>query len=176
METDVETLIGPQAIGLLFTVLMATTLAARWRVGRRGAMIDLGRRWSWFTRPFLVLTAVAMPMMHLWVEHPDWEENTLRIPLAIPVMWLLVTVTRSLFGSVDNALGQALVARVAGRAFLFGVPVAALMMAGFYAEERYWVGRDPLIQNHAPLFPFEEEVSRLMNQQNLELLDMLEKD
>jgi hypothetical protein len=49
-------------------------------------------------------------------------------------------------------------------------------MGAHYAEERHWVARDPLIQNGAPLFPFEDEVSHLMNQKNLELLDMLKSD
>jgi hypothetical protein len=160
---DLQTVSGPQAVGLLFTILMATSLATRWRVMRRAAMLDLGLCHPWFTWLCLIVTAMTMPLMRLWSGNSGWDEKSLLIPLAIPAFWLLVMLTRGLFGSADDALGQALVARASGRTLLFGMALAVLMMGGHYAEERHWVARDPLIQNGAPLFPFEDEVSRLMN-------------
>lgn len=173
LQHGIEKLIAPQWGLLALMVLMATTIAVRWRVKRRLRGIDLGIGRSGFTWICLLLTAATMPLMNHWIENPSWPEESMLVAGAVPVLWFVVTLTRGLFMPVEPIFGQLLVSRVTATSWLLASVVFAACAPVYYQVERYWVARDTLLQS--PDFPnaLEKQIVAEMNREDLELLERM---
>ncbi|OYV05125.1 MAG: hypothetical protein CFE26_13225, partial [Verrucomicrobiales bacterium VVV1] len=89
LEHGIEKLISPQWCLLALMVLMATTIAVRWRVKRRLRGIDLGIGRSAFTWICLLLSAATMPLMQYWIENPSLPDESMLVAGAVPALWLV---------------------------------------------------------------------------------------
>lgn len=175
LQHGIEKLISPQWGLLAFMVLMATTLAVRWRVKRRLRGLDLGIGRSAFTWICLLLTAATMPLMPCWIENPSWPDESLLVAGAVPALWFVVSLTRGLFMPVESIFGQLLVSRVTATSWLLACVVFAACAPVYYEVERHWVARDTLLQS--PDFPnaLEKQITAELNREDLELLERMEK-
>lgn len=173
LQHGFEKLISPQWGLLAFLVLMATTIAARWRVKRRLRGIDLGIGRSAFTWICLLLTAATMPLMNYWIENPSLPDESMLLAGAVPSLWFVVSLTRGLFMPTKSNFGQLLVSRVTATSWLLASVIFAACAPVYYQVERYWVARDPLLQS--PDFPnaLENKIVAEMNREDLELLDRM---
>ena len=166
--------IGPQFLLMFFTLLMAISLACRWRCLRRMPWLKSGLGSTWFTWGCLAITAVTMPLMQLWTRNPEWTDRTLLIPAAVPFLWLLVAMTRALFFTAEFPLGGVVVSRVVSRSLPACAAGFALVVGAFYLEERRQIETDPLANDPSNIFATEVGLSRTINDENRMLLDMLE--
>ncbi len=173
LQQGIEKLIAPQWGLLAFMVLMATTIAVRWRVKRRLRGIDLGIGRSVFTWICLLLTAATMPLMQYWIENPSLPDESMLVAGAVPALWFVVSLTRGLFMPVKSIFGQLLVSRVTATSWLLASVVFAACAPIYYQVERYWVARDTLLQS--PDFPnaLEKQIVAEMNREDLELLERM---
>ncbi len=173
LEHGIEKLIAPQWGLLALMVLMATTIAVRWRVKRRLRGIDLGIGRSAFTWICLLLTAATMPLMQYWIENPSLPDESMLVAGAVPALWLVISLTRGLFIPVASIFGQLLVSRVTATSWLLASVVFAACAPLYYQVERYWVARDTLVQS--PDFPnaLEKQIVAEMNREDLELLERM---
>lgn len=173
LEHGIEKLISPQWCLLALMVLMATTIAVRWRVKRRLRGIDLGIGRSTFTWICLLLTAATMPLMQYWIENPSLPDESMLVAGAVPALWLVVSLTRGLFMPVASIFGQLLVSRVTATSWLLASVVFAACAPIYYQVERFWVARDTLLQS--PDFPnaLEKQIAAEMNREDLELLERM---
>ena len=175
LQHGIEKLIAPQWGLLAFTVLMATTIAVRWRVKRRLSALNLGIGRSMFTWICLLLTAATMPLMQYWIANPSLPDESMLVAGAVPALWLVVSLTRGLFMPVGSVFGQLLVSRVTATSWLLACVVFAACAPIYYQVERHWVARDTLVQS--PDFPnaLEKQIVAEMNREDLELLDRMGK-
>ena len=175
LQHGIEKLIAPQWGLLAFTVLMATTIAVRWRVKRRLSALNLGIGRSMFTWICLLLTAATMPLMQYWIANPSLPDESMLAAGAVPALWLVVSLTRGLFMPVGSVFGQLLVSRVTATSWLLACVVFAACAPIYYQVERHWVARDTLVQS--PDFPnaLEKQIVAEMNREDLELLDRMGK-
>ncbi len=173
LERRLEKLIAPQWGLLAFMVLMATTIAVRWRVKRRLRGIDLGIGRSVFTWICLLLTAATMPLMQFWVGNTSLPDESMLAAGAVPALWFVVSLTRGLFMPVESIFGQLLVSRVTATSWLLASVVFAACAPVYYQVERHWVARDTLLQS--PDFPnaLEKQIVAEMNREDLELLERM---
>lgn len=164
---------GPQWGLLAFMVLMATTLAVRWRVRRRLRGLDLGIGRSPFTWICLILTAATMPLMTIWVKDPSLPDESMLMAGAVPALWFVGSLTRGLFMPVKSIFGQLLVSRVTATSWLLACLVFAACAPVYYQLERHWMARDTLVQD--PDFPnsLEKQLVIERNREDLELLDRM---
>ncbi len=168
--------IGPQFLLMLFTVLMAVSLACRWRCLLRMPWLKSGLGSAWFTWASLAITAATIPFMQLWTEHHTWEMKTLLFPAAVPFLWLVGTLTRALFFTPEFPLGRVVVSRVVSGTLPYCAAGFALMLGAFYLEERRQITTDPLANDPSNIFAMEAGLARIINEENRMLLDMLERD
>ncbi len=137
-----------QAAALVLSVVLVTLQTARWRLGRRGAVLALGRIGFDPGRFCTPLALAAIPFASLLprlVNHSFFPDGTdlacIGMMLAFPLLWALALATGCFHGPPARALHRAVLMHAAQPFVACTMLLAVLAMPWIYQEEKYWTSQ-----------------------------------
>jgi hypothetical protein len=171
-----------QFFGMAVLMLLVPILVARWRLGKKAAVLGIaGERSAW--GPRAVVCAAALIPVSGWFapREPGFEWYVLLVPLAFflivfPLLWLVANSCRALFGSGELRL---LARAIVSRALIPAYATAMLLMVAaapiHKAAERAWFRRDTTmtaVPGFPAVSPYDYAVAKQMRQHIREILGM----
>ncbi len=174
-----------QALALVVAIVLGTLQAARWRLGRRGAVLALGWIGGDPGRLVLAVVLALIPMASVisqlneaWNLSEPWAAILVAAMLAFPVLWLAVLAIGCFRHAPDRALHRATL-MVAARPFVAAaMAAAAVAIPAIHREEKKWTARadfDAMKNGHNVLVPRSEtEYGRWIANETLRRLDEAE--
>ncbi|MBC8125615.1 MAG: hypothetical protein H8M99_00500 [Gloeobacteraceae cyanobacterium ES-bin-144] len=154
---------GVHFLGLILLWWIAPLFVTRWRLAKHAACFGFANS-SWGCWVVLLCLVAFVPMAG-WVVIAneqsgmiDWvsSSNTSALPsiriwvsaglLVIPMLWLLFSACRAIFGSAARQFHSASVSRLVFKAYAVSMLVAILSSVVFKAAEQYWFERETLMK------------------------------
>ncbi|MCX6866482.1 MAG: hypothetical protein NTV46_09745 [Verrucomicrobia bacterium] len=143
-------------------------------LGTRGAVLGLAARRPWPGGLAVAAAAVGIPAFGAVI----WQTNDrlllyASLLLALAVLWLLVGFCRNIFCRRVHALRRATLARMVIPAWILGMLGFALAVPLHYAEERFWIQQDHLLEISAAapaLSRYEYDVTQILRAELLECI------
>jgi hypothetical protein len=185
-----------QLAALAVSVLILTVLIARWRLGKRGAVLGfrVNRHWPGVLAAVAALasipafgTVTSFParITDVCLQLPTGPDEFVTVPatlaaagslLAIPLLWLLVAISRSISVRTQHALRRTTMGRILVPTWIFAMLVFAASVPLHHAEERFWIGRERLMEitTEAPgLYRYDWQLTQVARKELLEFLGAL---
>ena len=163
------------AMGLLMIVL--PVLIARWRLGKRGAVLGWHKGRAWMGWTAVACGALSLPVFGLSFASGKGSEVVMMVASALlgilALAWLLLGL-RAVFSKRPALLRRATLSRVLVPAYALGMLLMAASMPLYHAAEKRWLARDRLMEitPDAPaLSRYEWQVAQALRAENLELLE-----
>lgn len=167
-----------QLLATLILMLLLPLAIARWRLGKRGALLGLrsGRQWGTHTVIALCLMALLLFGAGFLLNDPAFysgrnqfadlditEETgqrmeyflTASVTLGLGLGWWLLLCIRGLFGSSGKMLRRAVLSRVLTTAYIAGMLLMAFAMPAYHALEKHYISQDWLMERTVDTLPFE---------------------
>lgn len=175
-----------QAVALVVAIVLGTLQAARWRLGRRGAVlaldwvgVDPGRLFYPVTLALIPIASVISKLAESWNLSEPWAPILVASLLAFPLIWLFIIAIGCFRHAPDRTLHRATL-MVAARPFVAAAMVATVFaISSIHREEKYWTAQadfDDLKSGHTVFVPrFEVEYGQWIAQETLRRLDEMEK-
>lgn len=167
-----------QTAAMTWLMILLPVLIARWRLGRRGAVIGFQgspSRWRWFA---VACGALALPVFGLSFARGKGSEAVMMTAaglLGVLVLEWLVTGIRAMFSKRPALLRRVTLSRLLVPAYALGMLLMALSMPLYHAAEKRWLAHDRLSEMtpEAPgLSRYEWELAQTMRQDLLKALEM----
>lgn len=171
-----------QFFGMAVVMLLVPILVARWRLGKKAAVLGImGEKSAWGPRA-VVCAATLIPVCGWFApREPELEWYLLLVPLAFflivfPVLWLVANLCRALFASGElRLLRRAVVSRALIPAYATAM-LLQMMAAPFHkAAERAWFRRDTTmtsVPGFSAVNPYDYRVAEEIRQDTREVLGM----
>ena len=163
------------AMGLLMIVL--PVLIARWRLGKRGAVLGWQKGRAWMGWTAVACGALSLPVFGLSFASGKGSEVVMMVASALlgilALAWLLLGL-RAFFSKRPALLRRATLSRVLVPAYAFGMLLMAVSMPFYHAAEKRWLAQDRLMEitPDAPAMSrYEWQVAQALRAENLELLE-----
>jgi hypothetical protein len=163
------------AMGLLMIVL--PVLIARWRLGKRGAVIGWHKGRAWIGWTAVACGALSLPVFGLSFASGKGSEVVMMVASALlgilALAWLLLAL-RAVFSKRPALLRRATLSRILVPAYALGMLLMAASMPLYHAAEKRWLAQDRLMEitPEAPaLSRYEWQVAQALRAENLELLE-----
>lgn len=163
------------AMGLLMIVL--PVLIARWRLGKRGAVLGWHKGRAWMGWAAVICGALSLPVFGLSFASGTGSEVVMMVASALlgilALAWLLLGL-RAVFSKRPALLRRATLSRVLVPAYALGMLLMAASMPLYHAAEKRWLAQDRLMEitPEAPaLSRYEWQVAQALRAENLELLE-----
>jgi hypothetical protein len=178
-----------QLLATLLLMLGMPLVFARWRLGKRGALLGMRRRGQWIAKPMMALCLAAIflyglgflanePIKHtsssfLDLDITDQEGGRAvafliaTIALGTAFVWWLLTGLRALFGSHPKMLRRLVLSRTLVPAYTFAMLLMALAIPLYHAAEKYWISRDRVMEmtvETAPLNRYSHDIAMSYHQ------------
>jgi hypothetical protein len=166
-----------QVAAMGFLMIVLPVLIARWRLGKRGAVLGWheGRAWMGWTA--VVCGALSLPVFGLGFASGSAGEKVMMIAaalLGILVLAWLVLGLRAVFSKRPALLRRATLSRVLVPAYALGMLLMVASMPFYHAAEKRWLAQDRLMEitPEAPAMSrYEWQVAQALRAENLELLE-----
>lgn len=167
-----------QLLATLVLMLGMPLILARWRLGRRGALLGLGGGGQWVAKPMMALCLAALllyglgflfsdPLKHTapysfadldLTEQEGGRKNAFLIATIVAgtgLAWWLLTGVRALFGSHEKMLRRLVLSRLLLPAYTLAMLLMGLAMPLYHAAEKHWISRDRLMEMTADSAPLD---------------------
>lgn len=171
-----------QFFAMAVLMLMVPILIARWRLGKKAAVLGMtGETSAW--GPRAVVCAAALVPVSGWFapREPGLEWYILLVPLAFflvvfPLLWLVVNSCRALFGTGElRLLGRAIISRALIPAYATAMLLMVAAAPFHKAAERAWFRRDTTmtaVPGFPAVSPYDYAVAKRIRQDIREVLGM----
>ena len=167
-----------QVAAMGFLMILLPVLVARWRLGKRGAMLgwQKGRAGQGWTAA--ICGALSLPGFGLSFASGKGSQPVMMTAaalLGILVLASLVIGIRAVFCRRATLLRRVTLSRVLVPAYALGMLLMAASMPFYHAAEKRWLEQDRLmkISPEAPAMSrYEGEVAQAMREELLEILEM----
>ncbi len=165
-----------QVAAMGFLMVLMPLLVARWRLGKRGAVLgwQSGSRWLGWTA--VICGALSLPVFGLSFANGKGSETVIMIAAALlgilVLTWLTIGI-RAVFSKRPALLRRVTLSRVLVPAYALGMLLMAASMPLYHAAEKRWLAQDRLMEitPEAPaLSRYEWEVAQAMRAELLEIL------
>lgn len=175
-----------QAVALVVAIVLGTLQAARWRLGRRGAVlalgwvgVDPGRLHFPVTLALIPIASVLSKLAESWNLSEPWAPILVASLLAFPLIWLFTIAVGGFRQTPERTLHRATL-MISARPFVAAAMVATVFaISSIHREEKYWTAQadfDDLKSGHTVFVPrFEVEYGQWIAQETLRRLDEMEK-
>jgi hypothetical protein len=175
-----------QAVALVVAIVLGTLQAARWRLGRRGAVlaldwvgVDPGRLLYPVTLALIPIASILSKLAESWNASAPWAAILVAALLAFPLIWLFTIAVGGFRHTPERTLHRATL-MVAARPFVAAAMVATVFaISSIHREEKYWTAQadfDDLKSGYTVFVPrFEVEYGRWIAQETLRRLDEMER-
>ncbi|BCU77262.1 hypothetical protein [Luteolibacter sp. LG18] len=155
--------------------VIAPIVIARWRIGIRTHALGVYHPRPWLGWIILALCTVLLPLSGLFATLDLGKPWAIAWGVAFSIceLWWIVTAIRAIFTRQTNALGRQTTARMVAAAYATAMLALAVTAMVSRAEERYWLGRDTLMQiepGKPTMGQFEYEVAKVRKAELLEIL------
>jgi hypothetical protein len=163
------------AMGFLMIVL--PVVIARWRLGKRGAMLGWQKGSAWMGWTAVICGAISLPVFGLSFANGKGSETVMMIAaalLGILVLTGLVIGIRAVFSKRPALLRRVTLSRALVPAYALGMLLMAASMPLYHAAEKRWLAQDRLMEitPEAPAISrYEWEVAQAMRAELLEILN-----
>ncbi len=175
-----------QAVALVVAIVLGTLQAARWRLGRRGAVlalgwvgVDPGRLFFPVTLALIPIASVLSKLADSWNQSDPLAAVLVASLLAFPLLWLAILARGCFHSATERTLHRATL-MVAARPFVAAaLVVIAFAISAIHREEKHWTAQadfDDPKSGHTAFVPrFEVEYGRWIAQETLRRLDEMER-
>ena len=166
-----------QVAAMGFLMIVLPVLVARWRLGKRGAMLGWQKGRAWMGWTAVVCGALSLPVFGLSFANGKGSEAVMMIAaalLGILVLTGLILGIRAVFSKRPALLRRVTLSRVLVPAYALGMLLMAASMPLYHAAEKRWLAQDRLMEitPEAPaLSRYEWEVAQAMRAELLEILN-----
>jgi hypothetical protein len=166
-----------QVAAMSFLMIVLPVLIARWRLGKRGAMLGwktghVGMEWT-----TVICGALSLPVFGLSFASDKVGDAVMMIAAALlgilVLTWLIIGI-RSVFSKRPALLRRVTLSRVLVPAYALGMLLMAASMPLYHAAEKRWLAQDRLMEitPEAPaLSRYEWETAQAMRAELLEILN-----
>jgi hypothetical protein len=160
-----------------FLMVLLPVLIARWRLGRRGAMLGWRKGRAWMGWAAVICGALSLPVFGLSFASGKGSEALMMIAavlLGILVLTGLLIGIRAVFSKRPPLLRRMTLSRVLVPAYALGMLLMAASMPLYHAAEKRWLAQDRLMEitPDAPAQSrYEWEVAQAMRSELLEILN-----
>jgi hypothetical protein len=165
-----------QVAAMGFLMIVLPVLVARWRLGKRGAMLGWRKGRPWMGWTAVICGALSLPVFGLSFASGKGSEAVMMIAatlLGILVLTWLVLGLRAVFSKRPALLRRVTLSRVLVPAYALGMLLMATSMPLYHAAEKRWLAQDRLMEitPEAPAMSrYEWEVAQAMRAELLEVL------
>lgn len=129
------------------SMLVLPVVIARWRLGKRAAFLGLQSKRMWLAAFAGICSLIAIPLVGLGHHmRSEWFLIPISLPIAFPLVWLLVGLFKAVFGYNEAAFRNEILARWILPVWITGMLVMALSTPLLYKSEQYWIQRDKLME------------------------------
>lgn len=158
------------------SMLVLPVVIARWRLGKRAGFIGLQSKRMWLAAFAGICSLIAIPLVGLGhhMRH-EWFLIPISLPIAFPLVWLLVGLFKAVFGYNEEAFRNEILARWIQPVWVTGMLVMALSAPLLYKSEQYWIQRDKLMEITAETHGVSRYEWLVTQQLRKELLEMMEQ-
>jgi MFS family permease len=175
-----------QALALVVAIVLGTLQAARWRLGRRGAVlalgwvgVDPGRLLFPVTLALIPIASVLSKLAESWNASAPWAAILVAALLAFPMIWLVMIASGCFRHAPERTLHRDTL-MTAARPFVAAAMVAAAFaIPAIHRQEKDWTAQadfDVLKEGHSVFVPrFEVEYGRWIAQETLRRLNEMER-
>jgi hypothetical protein len=166
-----------QVAAMGFLMIVLPVVIARWRLGKRGAMLGWQKGRAWMGWTAVVCGALSLPVFGLSFANGKGSETVMMTAaalLGILVLTGLVIGIRAIFSKRPALLRRVTLSRVLVPAYALGMLLMAASMPLYHAAEKRWLAQDRLMEitPEAPaLSRYEWEVAQAMRAELLEILN-----
>ena len=165
-----------QVAAMGFLMILLPVLVARWRLGRRGAMLGWQKGRAWMGWTAVICGALSLPVFGLSFANGKGSEAVMMTAAALlgilVLTWLVIGI-RAIFSKRPALLRRVTLSRVLVPAYALGMLLMAASMPLYHAAEKRWLARDRLMEitPEAPAMSrYEWEVAQAMRAELLEVL------
>ncbi len=166
-----------QVAAMGFLMIVLPVLVARWRLGKRGAMLGWQQRRAWMGWAAVICGALSLPVFGLSFARGKGNEAVMMIAAALlgilVLAWLVIGI-RAVFSKRPALLRRVTLSRILVPAYALGMLLMAASMPLYHAAEKRWLAQDRLMEitPEAPaLSRYEWEVAQAMRTELLEILN-----
>ena len=166
-----------QVAAMGFLMIVLPVLVARWRLGKRGAMLGWQQRRAWMGWAAVICGALSLPVFGLSFANGKGSEAVMMIAAALlgilVLTWLFIG-NRAVFSKRPDLLRRVTLSRVLVPAYALGMLLMAASMPLYHAAEKRWLAQDRLMEitPEAPAMSrYEWEVAQAMRAELLEILN-----
>jgi hypothetical protein len=166
-----------QVAAMGFLMIVLPVLVARWRLGRRGAMLGWRKSHPWLGWTAVICGALSLPLFGLSFANGKGSETVMMIAaglLGVLVLTGLILGLRAVFSKRPALLRRMTLSRTLIPAYALGMLLMAASMPFYHAAEKRWLAQDRLMEitPEAPaLSRYEWEVAQAMRAELLEVLE-----
>ena len=168
---------GGQVAAMGFLMIVLPVLIARWRLGKRGAVLGWHKGRAWMGWAAVVCGALSLPVFGLSFASGKGSEAMMMAAAALlgilVLAWLLLGL-RAVFSERPALLRRATLSRVLVPAYALGMLLMVASMPLYHAAEKRWLAQDRLMEitPEAPAMNrYEWQVAQALRAENLELLE-----
>lgn len=168
-----------QVAAMGFLMILLPVLVARWRLGKRGAMLGWQKGRAWMGWSAAICGALSLPGFGLSFASGKGSQPVMMAAaalLGILVVGALLIGIRAVFSKRPALLlRRVTLSRVLVPAYALGMLLLAASMPFYHAAEKRWLAQDRLmeISPEAPAMSrYEWEVAQAMREELLEILEM----
>jgi hypothetical protein len=166
-----------QVAAMGFLMIVLPLLIARWRLGRRGAILGWRKGRAWMGWTAVICGALSLPVFGLSFARGKGSEAVIMIAAALlgilVLAWLIIGI-RAVFSKRTALLRRVTLSRVLVPAYALGMLLMAASMPLYHAAEKRWLAQDRLMEitPEAPAMSrYEWEVAQAMRAELLEILN-----
>lgn len=166
-----------QVAAMGFLMIVLPVLVARWRLGKRGAMLGWRKGRAWMGWTAVICGAISLPVFGLSFANGKGSEAVMMTAAALlgilVLTWLVIGI-RAVFSKRPALLRRVTLSRVLVPAYALGMLLMAASMPLYHAAEKRWLAQDRLMEitPEAPaLSRYEWEVAQAMRAELLEILN-----
>lgn len=166
-----------QVAAMGFLMIVLPVLIARWRLGKRGAVLGWHKGRAWMGWAAVICGTLSLPVFGLGFASGSAGETVMMAAaalLGILVLAWLVLGLRAVFSKRPALLRRATLSRVLVPAYALGMLLMVASMPLYHAAEKRWLARDRLMEitpETPALNRYEWQVAQALRAENLELLE-----
>jgi hypothetical protein len=166
-----------QVTSMAFLMIATPLQIARWRLGKRGAMLGWQNKRPWVGWIAVICGALALPAFGLGFLGENGNPSMVMIAAALlgilVLVWLVFGI-RAVFSKGTPLLRRVTLSRILVPAYALGMLLMAASMPFYHAAEKRWLAQDRLMEitPEAPaLSRYEWQVAQAMRAELLEILN-----
>ncbi len=166
-----------QVTSMALLMIVTPLLIARWRLGKRGAILGWRKGRAWLGWTAVICGALALPAFGLIFAADKGSPTVMMIAaalLGILVLTWLVLGIRALFSKRPALLRRVNLSRILVPTYALGMLLMAASMPLYHAAEKRWLAQDRLMEitPEAPAMSrYEWETAQAMRAELLEILN-----